>query len=293
MCIGNVSTDCPMNAFDKNLEEIARSIVSSFNDKSENICIFIAAFETLVDILGVNHSEKNYNDFTRAMNEIAQVQELCKEDKTAEDIQKIADEIVSAFSVNSKNEDISTIRELLGKLLCNAEKTRSKRQSDKVENCECPLGGIQNISSYCEFYKCLNSNNLKSIFGFDQGVEDIIAPCLAFVVDTTGSMSEEIDAVKRIILEFVHAEKEFATSEGCYMLVPFNDVGPDKANVPDESECSCFVRLCIVETGYYLAYALMRSMAHVLIFEDALMQSYSSPMLPVTGCPCDECMISS
>ncbi len=258
MCIGNASTDCPMKAFDKDLEEIARSIVSSLNDKksSENICIFIAAFETLVDILGVKPSEKNFNGFVVAMNEIAQIHELCKEAQTAEEIQKLTDELVSTFSVNSKNEDISNIRELVGNFLCNAEKTRSKRQSDEVENCECPLGGIQNISSACEFYKCLNFSRLKSIFGFDQGAEDIFFPCLAFVVDTTGSMSEEIDAVKRIILEFVHAEKEFATSEGCYMLVPFNDVGPDKANVPDESEYSCFVRFWIVKTGV-LAYTQM------------------------------------
>ena len=255
-----------MKAFDKNLEENARLIVSSLNDKniSENTCIFIAAFKTLVDILGVKPSEKNYNSFIRAMNEIAQIHELCKEDKTAENIQKFADEIVSIFSGNSKidvsNIDISNIRELLGKLLCNAEKTRSKRQSDEKKNCECPpLGGIQNISSVCEFYKCLNSRNLKSIFGF--GLRNIKNPCLAFVVDTTGSMSEEIDAVQTIILEFVHAEREFATSNGCYMLVPFNDVGPDKANVPDESECSCSVNFCTVET--LLNYLLMGSIAEL------------------------------
>ncbi len=236
-----MSADCPMNNLDKYVEKIARDIISSLNTKKtpEESCVIIAAFETLVNFLGIVRSPKNYNRFVDAMNEIAQVHELCKKAETAEELQEIIDKFVSMFSVNSGNRDVSSIRELVGRMLCNTDKTstRSKRQAREECVTECPAGGIQDAREACEFFNCLNSSSLKSIFGFDEPNTEVDVPCLAFIVDTTGSMSDEIDAVKRIILEFLHAEQQF-DGIGCYMLVPFNDVGPDDDNVPDESKCT-------------------------------------------------------
>ena len=45
-------------------------------------------------------------------------------------------------------------------------------------------------------------------------------PCLAFAVDTTGSMGEEIEAAKEIIRNLSRSEED---SPVCYVLQPFND----------------------------------------------------------------------
>ena len=70
----------------------------------------------------------------------------------------------------------------------------------------------------CEFFACLDSDyDLPAIFGLDV-IEG--KPCLAFTVDTTGSMGEEIDAVKAVVRNFLASEED---GPGCYVLQPFND----------------------------------------------------------------------
>ena len=48
--------------------------------------------------------------------------------------------------------------------------------------------------------------------------------CLAFVVDTTGSMYNEIEAAQEVIQSFIRSEEELNVV-GCYILMPFNDYG--------------------------------------------------------------------
>ena len=111
---------------------------------------------------------------------------------------------------------------------------RGRRQlvCPPCDRCTCPPGGITgDIICTCEFFKCLDPGDaFKSILGFDMDEE-----CLAFVIDTTGSMSGEIDAAKEITLNFLRSEEEIGVL-GCYVLVPFNDVGPDNATVAKESK---------------------------------------------------------
>ena len=100
------------------------------------------------------------------------------------------------------------------------------------DRCTCPPGGITgDIICPCEFFKCLDPDDVvKSILGFNTEEE-----CLALAIDTTGSMSGEIDVAKEIILNFLKSEEEIGIA-GCYVLVPFNDIGPDDAIVPEESK---------------------------------------------------------
>lgn len=71
----------------------------------------------------------------------------------------------------------------------------------------------------CEFFDCLDARDqLQPVF-----LEFPATACLAFVVDTTGSMKDEIEVTKRVIKDFLGSEE----SLGCYMLVPFNDVESD------------------------------------------------------------------
>ncbi len=95
--------------------------------------------------------------------------------------------------------------------------SRTKRIINFPEDCECP----EIVTRPCEFFACLNPSEVKFIIGFG-GIIGRNEPCIGFVIDTTGSMVEEIAATKRVILTFMASQAE-ATE--CYILVPFNDYG--------------------------------------------------------------------
>lgn len=91
------------------------------------------------------------------------------------------------------------------------------------ENCTCPHGGIKSteLLCSCQFFACLDEGrNLMPVFEGFEGLE-----CLAFVLDTTGSMKDEIDAALQVIKDFIASEEI-----GCYLLVPFNDDGNSKTS---------------------------------------------------------------
>lgn len=48
---------------------------------------------------------------------------------------------------------------------------------------------------------------------------------LAFVIDTTGSMSDDIAEVKRVSLNIIDSRRESAEKPSEYILVQFNDPG--------------------------------------------------------------------
>lgn len=95
-----------------------------------------------------------------------------------------------------------------------------RRQSDSCSDndCTCPEGGIYSNQLFCscQFFDCLDEGrNLLPVFEGFEGLE-----CLAFVIDTTGSMKDEIDVTVQVIKDFIASEEL-----GCYILVPFNDDG--------------------------------------------------------------------
>lgn len=86
----------------------------------------------------------------------------------------------------------------------------------------------RDVISVQEFFACMDPNNdLKPILSLgDINVEEG-TPCLALVVDKSGSMEKEIKAAKRIIRSFVASEEN---EPGCYVLVPFVDpTGEEKS----------------------------------------------------------------
>ena len=67
-------------------------------------------------------------------------------------------------------------------------------------------------------FACHDPDDLPPIFGI--AYIKVGFPCLAFTVDTTGSMRQEIDAVKEVVRNFLASEED---GPGCYVLQPFND----------------------------------------------------------------------
>ena len=145
---------------------------------------------------------------------------------TAEDIPKLMREFAAAYE--DGNSKLLEIRSIYGQMLClndllnvrGEEPVRKRRQNvcPSRENCRCPSGGISEaIICTCEFFDCLDEGDrLKPMFLDFESLS-----CLAFVVDTTGSMKDEINLATEVIRDFLGSEE----GGGCYLLVPFNDDG--------------------------------------------------------------------
>ena len=143
-------------------------------------------------------------------------------------IQTLVENFRSAYSARDSIE----LCDLFGKMLNIKDHRESQRSLQRraaleydcpEENCTCPKGGINSteLLCSCQFFACLDEGrNLMPVFEGFTGLE-----CLAFVVDTTGSMKDEIDATLQVIKDFVASEEL-----GCYLLVPFNDDGNAKTS---------------------------------------------------------------
>ena len=210
-------------------------------------------YDKLAENFGRKPSIVGYNGFIGAVSEISVAKaEACRGASvpTSRDVARLVEDFKTAFGV--RNKDISNIRSIFGKLLCIDEggppATRKRRQEIEFEDpcfelsrdeCECPEGGIESGTFFCacEFFECLDpGDHLKPIFGFAvfnaEGDQ-----CLAFVIDTTGSMGSEITTARQIIEEFLLKEEELAFF-GCYILMPFNDID-DSRDSSEESKYLC------------------------------------------------------
>ena len=227
---------------------------SAINTSGGSETLIRTVYNSLSDKLNVSQSEIKFNKFVEAVTEIAAAEEeVCggSDALSTSDIPRIVADFNAAFSFG-RNGDITTVRALYGQMLCirrREEEPPTKRRKRQTLDfldcknltvsgvCKCPAGSLEEvkedeITCPCHFFRCIDPyHHLKPILGFVKWV----IQCLAFVIDTTGSMSEEIYSAQHIIKEFVRAEEDLG-EPGCYLLVPFNDVGPDTAHVPNASK---------------------------------------------------------
>ncbi len=200
--------------------------------------IFTVVYTFLSQKFNVSLSDSKFNSFVQAITEVNIAEkEACSGSysRSNADILEIVMKFNRAFSAG-KSGDLTEVRALYGQMLCIKQQEhapgtkRTKRSSHcpKDSNCICPEGGFDepdNIICACHFFRCLDPDrHFKPILGFT--AKEL--QCLAFVIDTTGSMSEEITVAKRLLNDFVRAEENLL--DGCYLLVPFNDVGAPDAS---------------------------------------------------------------
>ena len=195
--------------------------------------IFRDVYTVLSQKFNATPSDNKFNSFVEAITEITIAEdEACSGlyDLSTADIPGIVMKFNHAFSA-SRSGDVTEVRALYGQMLCikrqeeNSPGPDNKRR--RSSDCDCPSGGLEDSMCTCQFFDCLDPNqHLKPILGF----VDWDIQCLAFVIDTTGSMGQRIAGAKKILKDFIKAEEDLNFT-GCYLLVPYNDVGPDEAHV--------------------------------------------------------------
>ena len=184
-----------------------------------------AVYEDLAKKFEVETSENGYNNFAEAVSQIIDAKvAACEDGHNLDDMD--FHELVDEYEVLKDDyvENIVQLRDIFGKMMCLSEKEHVERKR-KRRDFHCIDRACQKIKVHvCEFFACLDpEDDIKPLMGFLNIVVDEHAygfPCLAFTVDTTGSMSAEIHAVKEVIRAFLLAEEH---GPGCYILQPFND----------------------------------------------------------------------
>ena len=218
------------------------SLLENVNNSNSSVPPLQIAYNALAQSFDAKPNVAGYNTFVEAVNEISLVQaEACNDPNfvpTAELISKLAGEFENATF--GSDVDLTTARSAFGKLLClntregnlgtgarKRRQTNSKKCKDAMCSQDALNEGLDKVVTVCEFFACLQAKSnedikrLGPVFGFASATarDD---ECLAFVVDTTGSMSSEISAAKQIILNFI-ASEDNAGELQCYVLAPFND----------------------------------------------------------------------
>ena len=201
------------------------------------------AYSTLVERYGRRETETGFRGFVSAIDEISIAQAQACSGPSPLRVSDTA-KLVREYNAASAAKNAPLQRSTIGKLLCVDSSVttsptpvpirgrRSSMDCPLPGPCTCPPGGITGeLFCPCQFFKCLDPGDVfEPILGFNTDLE-----CLAFAVDTTGSMDEEIDAAREIVLNFLRSEEEIG-DVGCYLLIPFNDVGPNDAIVAEESK---------------------------------------------------------
>ena len=186
-------------------------------------------YTAIAEEFEVEATDEGFSNFTVAITEITEAKTAAcegEESVSEADIPRLGREYRVLRGDIETN--IARIREIFGKMLCLSDKghegRRRKRQGfmcpEFGDPCSCPPEG--EVICVCEFFACLDpEDDIMPILGILDVIVDEGLPCLAFAVDTTGSMGGEIAAAKEVIRNFLSSEED---GPGCYVLQPFNDL---------------------------------------------------------------------
>ena len=205
--------------------EVTESLVYVFSNifgTTINSSNDMELYESVSVQLGINSTADGFVQFQEAVNEISTA-------SSAECSKPVDERVTLEFVANLTIEFsqlldqglVTEAREIYGKLLCLNSTLEEPAKRRKRQG-----GDIDDKKALEDFFNNLDGEEFEVIFGFvvhiDNSQITIVRPTLAFVVDDTGSMSEEIDSVRRLIYSFVRTERYIPL---CYIYTTFNDPG--------------------------------------------------------------------
>ena len=223
--------------------EIPISMLSEF---TTNLTTLHSAYVALAQTFAVEPTNEGYSKFVDALDQVTKRKKAACDDKISScaDITSLASQYRMLISKKYSPSNILRIREIFGTILCIDELENfnggEKRKRDAYEHCTCQACPIFSVDY---FFICLDPENLKPILGMIESMQNGASPCLALVVDTTGSMSTEIESARYVIHKFLASEKQQLL---CYLLVPFTDLSNDeykKGSKLYDTFCMCYTIL--------------------------------------------------
>ena len=187
-----------------------------------------ALYSALSKAHNITESSKGLKDFTVALDAITNAYFVAcygfeENQPTAQDGPELVQEFLTLLATSS---DIFRMREIFGQLTClkNFSTNNAIKKRDATIMLLTKCGGKTSLKN---LYECLNESLQQCIFSLsgscteDQANAEKLTSCIGFVVDTTGSMGEEIDDARTVITNLVQSEAN--NNIRCYVLVGFND----------------------------------------------------------------------
>ena len=193
------------------------------------------AYEQLAEVLNSTATPDGFSHFSANVDEIStsymmECSHLVKYIPGRYNVTALAATFTKSLSSETRN--LTKARSIYGRFLCYNERAQElKRQRIKRQEPHKPLdpstcdtpGCPTTIEEPCHFFNCLNVCDF-GLFLFGNVNDSENEPCIGFLIDTTGSMRDEIESAKVVILQFLKTQQD---SAACYILVPFNDYDDD------------------------------------------------------------------
>ena len=98
-----------------------------------------------------------------------------------------------------------------------------------------------------DFLKSITSADATDIFGFNFKQKEDYFPALAFAIDTTGSMADEIATATKVIADIIKLEQQ---NPFFYVLTPFNDYGDGSGRPSKYIASKMLVFLLLIQMCY-------------------------------------------
>ena len=164
-------------------------------------------YQNLTRARGEAPSDAIYDHFVSAMSDVSREHFKACYGPSSERVRPThVQSLIRQFNGLRNTTRVHELRAVFAKLLCVRDhNSRIGKRSTR---------GLE------DFFRGLSSRDFGDIFGFTETNRPVPTGSLAFAVDTTGSMGDEIHNVTQIIRSFVRSEKQ---EPFYYVLAEFND----------------------------------------------------------------------
>ena len=184
-------------------------------------------YQNLTLARGEALSDAVYDNFVSAMSDVSREHFKACYGPSSERVQAThVPSLIIQFNTLRNTTRVHELRAVFAKLLC------IRDRNSRI--------GKRSTSGLEDFFRGLSPNDFGDIFGFTKTNQPVPTGSLAFAVDTTGSMGDEIRNVRRIIRSFVRSEKQ---EPFYYVLAEFNDYDRGR---PASRQCDLERGKCIV-----------------------------------------------
>ena len=189
-------------------------------------------YQNLTRARGEAPSDAVYDHFVSAMSDVSREHFKACHGPSSERVQAThVRSLIQQFNGLRNTTRVHELRAVFAKLLC------IRDQNSRI--------GKRGIRGVEDFFRGLSSRDFGDIFGFTETNRRVPTGSLAFAVDTTGSMLDEIRNVREIIRSFVRSEKQ---EPFYYVLAEFNDYDRGR---PASRQCDLERGKCIICSHSY------------------------------------------
>lgn len=202
------------------LDELTRSTHAKRNSAPDLPVDLESVYLALTKALKLRQSQKQRASFISAMAEIEnEYLKTCFSAGFKPTLESLSRDLATARAAKDEKRKKYLLRSVFAKATCFDKRIRAR-----------------SITS-ANFFTLITEDEAKDMFGFHFLLHEDHFPALAFVIDTTGSMANQIKAATNTIAAIIKREQQ---NPFFYVLTPFNDYDGDPTYKGKPSKLQCY-----------------------------------------------------